>query len=216
MQHFEKGDSTIWTTIAVMFIVLSAGGYYAVNRMGGNDRSHAAEDVDSAKAPAGGHQGHPHGGETLEQIIAARQTWDADFMSWYGQEISDFSVKDITGTEHSLSDYRGIDVAVVFWATWCPACNTEIPHLIKLRDTIAPDKLQILAISNEPADLLKKFVESKGINYVVATMNSPLPSPLNRVQGIPTTFFIDPEGRLKLAATGVVSLEEDIAILNSP
>ncbi len=63
--------------------------------------------------------------------------------------------------------------------------------------------------------MLKPFVDRKQINYVVATMNSPLPAPLNRVQGIPTMFFIDPEGKLKLAAVGVVSLEEDIAIINA-
>ena len=151
----------------------------------------------------------------LERIIAARRTWDVGFASSFGKPVADFSVRDITGAEHKLSDYRGKDVVVVFWATWCPACNMEIPHLIKLRDALGPDKLQILAISNESVDVLKEFVDSKNINYVVATVNSSLPAPLDRVQGIPATFFIDPEGKLKLAAVGVVSLEEDIAIINA-
>ena len=186
-----------------------------MSRMGGDNRRQAGESVEPMEMPAGGRQGHLQESANLEQIIAARRTWDVDFVSSFGQPVADFSVRDITGAEHKLSDYRGKDVVVVFWATWCPACNMEIPHLIKLRDTLGPDKLQILAISNEPVELLKEFAGSKRINYVVATMNSPLPAPLNRVQGIPATFFIDPDGKLKLAAVGVVSLEEDIAIINA-
>ncbi len=213
MRQSENDSSAVWITVTAVFLILSAGGYYVMTRMGGGNTSQAAEIVEPT---AGGRQGHLQEGANLEQIIAARQTWDVDFVSSFGQPVADFSVRDITGAEHKLSDYRGKDVVVVFWATWCPACNTEIPHLIKLRDTMGPDKLQILAISNEPVDLLKEFVDRKQINYVVAVMNSPLPPPLNRVQGIPASFFIDPEGKLKLAAVGVVSLEEDIAIINAP
>ena len=191
MRQTENDKSAAWITITLIFLVVAAGGYYVISRMGGDKNSQ------------------------LDRIIAARRTWDVDFASSFGKPIADFSVRDITGAEHKLSDYRGKHVVVVFWATWCPACNMEIPHLIKLRDTMGPDKLQILAISNEPVDVLKPFVDSKNINYVVATANSPLPPPLNRVQGIPATFFIDPNGKLKLAAVGVISLEEDIAIINA-
>jgi len=216
MRQSEKDSSAVWITITVILLVVAAGGYYVITRMGGDNRSQAAGTSEHTQTPDGGHEGHLQGSENLQQIIAARQTWEVDFVSSFGQPVADFSVRDITGAEHKLTDYRGKDVVVVFWATWCPACNTEIPHLIKLRDAMGPDKLQIVAISNEPVDVLKQFVDSKNINYVVATVNSPLPPPLNRVQGIPTTFFIDPEGKLKLAAVGVVSLEEDIAIINAP
>ena len=215
MRQSGNDKSAVWITITVTFLVLAGGGYYAMSRTGGDNNSQVADAVEPMEATGGGGQRHLQGSENLEQIIAARQTWDPDFVSWFGQPVEDFSVRDITGKEHKLSDYRGKDVVVVFWATWCPACNTEIPHLIKLRDAMGPDKLQIIAISNEPVGLLEEFVESKRINYVVATTNSPLPAPLNRVQGIPTTFFIDPEGKLKLAAVGVVSLEEDVAIINA-
>ncbi len=215
MRQTENDKSAAWITITIILLVVAAGGYYVITRMGGDNRSQAGGTGEQTQTPAGRREGHLQGSENLEQIIAARQTWDVDFVSWFGQPVADFSVRDIMGAEHKLSDYRGKDVVVVFWATWCPACNTEIPHLIKLRDTLEPDKLQIVAISNEPVDVLKQFVDSRNINYVVATMNSPLPAPLNRVQGIPTMFFIDPEGKLKLAAVGVVSLEEDIAIINA-
>ena len=209
MRKSEDDKSAAWITIVLILLVVAAGGYYVITRLGGQ----AAETGEHTPTPAVGRQGHLEENTSLEQIIAARRTWDTSFVSSFGQPVADFSVRDITGAEHKLSDYRGKHVVVVFWATWCPACNMEIPHLVKLRDALGPDKLQILAISNEPADVLKAFVDSKNINYVVAVADSPLPPPLDRVQGIPTSFFIDPDGKIKLAAVGVVSLEEDIAII---
>ena len=150
----------------------------------------------------------------LEDVIKSRKTWNTNFTSWAGKTAPDFSVTDIEGNQHKLSDYKGKNVMVVFWETWCPACNIEIPHLIDLRKTYGEDELIILAISNEPAELLKQFAAEKGINYKLTTPgNNTLPAPFADVRAIPTTFFIDKNGTIKLAAEGLVSLEESKAIL---
>ena len=155
-------------------------------------------------------------GKSQEHIVKPRSTWDVAFTSSFGKSVPDFSVEDIEGNTHKLSDYLGQNVVVVFWATWCPACNLEIPHLIELRETLADDKLAILAISNEEPERLKQFAELKGINYTVASLgNSPLPKPFADVTSIPTTFFIDPEGKIKFAAVGLVSLADAKVIMNA-
>jgi peroxiredoxin len=151
----------------------------------------------------------------LEPSTKTQATWDTAFKSYFGKDARDFTVEDIDGKTHKLSDYRGRNVMVVFWATWCPACNLEIPHLIELRRTLAEDKLAIVAISNEQPDSLKKFAESKGINYTVASLDGKtLPEPFANVNLIPTTFFISPDGKIKLAAVGVVSAADAKAIMN--
>jgi peroxiredoxin len=151
----------------------------------------------------------------LEPSTKTQATWDTAFKSYFGKDAGDFTVEDIDGKTHKLSDYRGRNVMVVFWATWCPACNLEIPHLIELRRTLAEDKLAIVAISNEQPDSLKKFAESKGINYTVASLDGKtLPEPFANVNLIPTTFFISPDGKIKLAAVGVVSAADAKAIMN--
>lgn len=152
----------------------------------------------------------------LEDIIKSARSWNAAFRNWYGKAAPDFTVTDINGRQHSLSDYQGRNVVVVFWATWCPACKMEIPHLIELRKEIAEDELAIVAISNEEPGHLKNFAGSKKINYTIATIgNSALPSPFADVSAIPTTFFVDRNGKIKLAATGLVTLKESIAILEA-
>jgi peroxiredoxin len=164
---------------------------------------------------------HPAGSErvsgmSLDDIVKSRRTWNVAFTTWIGKAAPDLTVKDIEGTEHRLSDYYGRDVLVVFWATWCPACNMEIPHLIELRKMLGEDELLILAISNETAEHLKQFVAAKGINYAVVPVgSSALPGPFANVTSIPTTFFIDQNGAIKLAAEGLVSLEEAKAILQA-
>ena len=155
-------------------------------------------------------------GQNQESIAETPKTWDVAFASSFGKEAPDFSVNDISGKAHKLSEYRGRNVVVVFWATWCPACNLEIPHLIELRKMFPEDKLAILAISNEEPAHLKHFVESKGINYTVASLgDSPLPEPFAKVTSIPTSFFIDPEGKIKFAAVGLVSLADAKVIMNA-
>ena len=154
-------------------------------------------------------------GESQGHIAESQKTWDVAFTASFGKIAPDFSVDDIDGKTHKLSDYLGRNVVVVFWATWCPACNLEIPHLIELRKMLAKDKLAILAISNEEPGHLKNFAASKGINYTIASLgDSPLPEPFANVTSIPTTFFIDPEGKIKFAAVGMVSLADAKVIMN--
>ncbi len=155
-------------------------------------------------------------GASLDDVIEARKTWNVAFAGWSGKTAPDFTVTDTEGVRHKLSDYRGRDILVVFWATWCPACKMEIPHLIELREMFEVDKLVILAISNETAEHLKQFTDSKGINYPVVPLGAArLSSPFADVRSIPTTFFIDRNGIVKLAAEGLVSVEEAKAILRA-
>jgi peroxiredoxin len=154
-------------------------------------------------------------GANNERPAKNQASWDAAFQSSFGKDAPDFTVQDTEGKTHKLSDYRGRNVIVVFWATWCPACNLEIPHLIELRKTLAEDKLAVLAISNEQPERLKNFAESKGINYTVASVEGKsLPEPFASVNLIPTTFFIGPDGKIKFAAVGVVPPADAKAIMS--
>jgi thiol-disulfide isomerase/thioredoxin len=132
----------------------------------------------------------------------------------------DFNLTDITGKQHRLSDYRGKDVMLVFWATWCGPCIMEMPFLIELRKTTDEDKLAMLAISYitppNTTEMVKSMVEQRKLNYTVISVDmSNVSEPYNRVNSIPCSFFIDPEGKIKLATVGVLSLNAIKAILQA-
>ena len=152
-------------------------------------------------------------GPKLEDIIKAAKTWGPSFQLWYGKPAPDFTLSDIEGKEHKLSDYKGKDVLIVLWATWCGPCRMEIPHLIELRNTVSKDDLAILAISNERPDTVKSFVAKAKMNYTILLDPGGLPAPYNSVRAIPSSFFIESDGKIKLGSTGLVSLEEIKAIL---
>ncbi len=151
----------------------------------------------------------------LSDIVNAARTWGPAFTPWHGKPAPDFTLTDITGKKHKLSDYRGKDVIIIFWATWCRPCHMEIPHLKELRETTSENDLAMLAISNERLDLVKAFVERAEMNYTVLIDPGTLPSPYNTVSAIPSSFFIDREGRIKMGTSGLISLEEIKAILQA-
>jgi peroxiredoxin len=139
-----------------------------------------------------------------------------EFSQWFGKIAPDFTVTDINGIKHSISDYRGKNLIVNFWATWCPPCRAEIPHFIQLREQESTDTLAMLAISTEDVNALKKFVKAAKINYTVASLgNKELPGPFAIIEYIPTTFFIQPDGRIKTVMVQSLSLEQIKAILNA-
>ena len=152
----------------------------------------------------------------LENIILRARTWGPVYESWSGRYAPDFTLSDITGRQHKLSDYRGQNVVIVFWTTWCGPCKTEIPNLIALRNTVSTDNLAILAISfGEQAEKVINFASANRMNYTVLLDNGNLPSPFNKINYIPSSFFVRPDGKIKLATTGLIYLGEIKAIIQA-
>jgi len=148
----------------------------------------------------------------LRGIIENRSGWDVAFEGNWGDLATDFSYTDIHGKTARLTDHRGKNVLLIFWATWCPPCRAEIPHLVRLRKETPAEELEIIAFSGEAEGTVAPFAKDKGLNYTVVAEASGLPAPFGQVRSIPTAFFIDPEGRIKLATVGVVPEETAKAI----
>jgi peroxiredoxin len=158
---------------------------------------------------------------TLQSIVDNRRGWGPVYINWYGRQAPDFTVADLTGKTHTLSSYKGRNVMLIFWATWCNPCKQEIPNLIKLRNTIKEDKLAMLAISYigpmNSTEMVREFVAANPvINYtVISADDTAMPAPYNAINSIPTTFFIDPDGRIKIVAAGVINVSQIKAILEA-
>jgi peroxiredoxin len=158
---------------------------------------------------------------TLRSIVARARSWQPAYMNWYGKMSPDFTVTDITGKSHKLSKYKGKNVMLIFWATWCGPCLQEIPSLIDLRKTVGEDKLAMLAISlvgyRSSTEGVKKFVAANPvINYtIISTDADTMPSPYNSIYSIPTTFFINPDGTIKIVTEGLTPLPHIKAILDA-
>jgi len=131
-----------------------------------------------------------------------------------------FTLRDTTGKKVSLSDYKGKAVVVDFWATWCAPCKIEIPWLEKLRDQYASQGLEVLGISEDDLDLddQKALLKEKkditdsatklGINYPVLFDDKKVAEPYGGVDALPTTFYVDRNGKVVAATIGLVDRDE--------
>lgn len=153
--------------------------------------------------------------------VIAKARWNAVYQPWYGKTAPDFTLTDINGKKHTLSDYRGKDVMLVFWATWCGPCIMEVPHLIAFQTIETKKKIEVLAVSytsyGNPAERIKAFAtQNPRINYTIfAADKSEMPKPYDYIEYIPCSFFIDPQGKIKVATTGMLSLGDMKLILQA-
>jgi len=129
-----------------------------------------------------------------------------------GSSSIDFTLKDLSGSEVSLSDYKGKIVILNFWATWCPPCRQEIPDFIDVFDKYKNEDIQFLGISNEDTHTLRNFVLQYDINYTILVDDAGVMGKYD-ITAIPTTYMIDREGQIIYKNVGMMSREQLVNII---
>ena len=109
-----------------------------------------------------------------------------------------WELKDVDGKPVKSSDFTGKVVILDFWATWCGPCRMEIPGFIELQKQYADKGLVVVGVSldQDGASVVKAFMEKTGINYPIVLGDEAIVSAFGGVEGIPTTFIIDRNGRI--------------------
>ena len=116
------------------------------------------------------------------------------------------------GTVQKLKDYPGKVVILDFWATYCPPCIEEIPHLMELKQRHGDDLVLIgLHVGGEEdRPKVPEFVEKLKINYPLATPEDALTSYIfGQESAIPQTAIFDRSGKL---AKKIVGFSPEIKI----
>ena len=115
-----------------------------------------------------------------------------------GENAPNFTLKNLDGKEISLNQFRGKHVLINFWATWCGPCKIEMPSLEALYERFKDRNFVLLAISNDMfgANIVKPFVKTHKINFPVLLDQRLKVSNTFGVVSLPTTFMIDPQGKI--------------------
>ena len=127
--------------------------------------------------------------------------------------MSEIQMPDLQGSMWNLQEHRGHVMLVNFWATWCPPCRHEIPLLTRLAQDAGVDIAGIAMDYND--DLVRRYVAEMSVSYPVLLPPSRFPLG-DALQGLPTTFLVDRQGRVAKLYVGELSerdAREDIARL---
>ncbi|MHB0857721.1 MAG: TlpA family protein disulfide reductase [Anaerolineae bacterium] len=119
-----------------------------------------------------------------------------------------FTLVDLDGNTVSLSDLQGKVVMLNFWASWCPPCQQEIPHMVRVYDELEDDDFVIVAVNlQEDADSVGRFVTQQAMRFPV--LLDPTGSVANAyfVRAIPTSLFLDRDGVIQVVYEGTLTEE---------
>jgi cytochrome c biogenesis protein CcmG/thiol:disulfide interchange protein DsbE len=126
-----------------------------------------------------------------------------------GRPAVDFTLQTFDGEAVKLGDLRGKVVVVNFWASWCyPACYDEAPVLERSWRAYRDRDVVVIGVAIQDRDeASRKFISDFSLSFPNA------PDPGGRVSveygvyGVPETFFIDRQGRIRLKHAGAVTDE---------
>ena len=121
----------------------------------------------------------------------------------------DITLLTVDGEQLSLAGLRGKPILLTFWATTCPGCLREMPHLIELYRELSPRGLEIIAIAmshDKPSHVLS-MRKSRNIPYPVALdIDGSAARAFGNVRLTPTSFLVAPDGRIVLRRTGEMNM----------
>ncbi|HKF23938.1 MAG TPA: TlpA disulfide reductase family protein [Candidatus Angelobacter sp.] len=117
-----------------------------------------------------------------------------------GKTAPDFSASTLDGRTVSLAEFRGQKKVVVsFWASWCGPCRLEMPGLIKFYKDHhdASSDFEILAVSiDEDTRDAADFATAQKLTFPVLLDPRQKIADAYQVEGIPTMFIIDKDGKI--------------------
>ena len=138
---------------------------------------------------------------TKPQLTTTTSTAEAAGVT--AQIAPDFTFTDlVTGRTMKLSDLRDKPVYLNFWATWCPPCVKELPH-IQAKYEQYKDRINFVAISLDgEQEAPAQFIPSRGYTFPVGQGNEREISRAYNVEAIPMSFIIDTNGVVKAKIVG--------------
>ncbi len=120
-----------------------------------------------------------------------------------GKKAPEFSVKDLSGKEVSLSSFGGKPVLLNFWATWCPYCREERPYLNALYKEYKGKGLTVVAVSTDRSpEKVKEYLKNVPLDFVILHDDKKEAATLYGVHALPVTFFIDRKGVIRHKVMG--------------
>ncbi|MBI4989242.1 MAG: TlpA family protein disulfide reductase [Rhodocyclales bacterium] len=142
-------------------------------------------------------------------IVSLAISGAAQAQARVGETAPAFDTRLLDGKSLPAAALKGKAVLVVFWATWCPACQKELPELQKLYEKYRSRGFEILALSvDADAFTVEEFWKDHDYGFPVAMRAPQHAKVFGGIRGTPTLFILDRQSALRMAHIGALGLQQ--------
>lgn len=129
-----------------------------------------------------------------------------------GDQVPDFKLQQINKNNEletiQLSDLKGKGIMLNFWATYCKPCEAEMPYMEKLYPEYKEKGIEIVAVSLDASEIvIHQFIDNYELTFPIVHDKRAQVNDLYKIGPIPSTFFINPEGKIVEKVEGALTLE---------
>jgi thiol-disulfide isomerase/thioredoxin len=147
----------------------------------------------------------------LAVLLAASAMASAQALKpWGGGAAPALELADLNGLKHRLADYRGKVVLINFWATWCEPCRDEMPSMQRLKNRFADKPFIVLAVNIGESEVrIGEFLQKLPLDFTVLRDHSSAAMKAWRVRGLPASFVVGPDGRIRYSHIGELNWDDE-------
>ena len=136
-----------------------------------------------------------------------------ELKAWAGGAAPPLELYDLSGKLHRLADYRGHAVLINFWATWCEPCRDEMPSMQRLKARMAGKPFVVLAVNvAESENRIDEFLRKMPLDFTILHDRNSAALKAWRVKGLPASFLLAPDGRVRYSVIGDYDWSGDTAV----
>ena len=124
-------------------------------------------------------------------------------------ELYALTLPDAAGATQALSQWKGKNLLVNFWATWCEPCREEMPSLQRLQQKLGGKGLRVLAVNvGEGAPRIRQFLERTPVALTILRDADSEAMKAWRVRMLPASFLVDRRGMLRYQLIGEADYDD--------